>query len=352
MLYGGASRIRISSQSLKRHWRFADDPHSLYSIPGAADDFRSRDLVTLKVIEPLRDHVPAEVIDAIEPEMQTAVYGPKGGDKATRQTLLLGAPEIDWLSCEAGRLAHAAVEAAGGDLELAAVSARNAARAWRQAFKANFQSMRDATALPAGLAGALFGRMVTSDPGANIAAAIHVAHAFTVHAEESEIDYFSAVDDLAPDRNQVDFADETEISSGLFYGYVVVDLNGLISNLAGETALAGSILHNLTHLIAEVSPGAKLGSTAPYGRAVFMLLEAGSRQPRSLAEAYRSPCPPQVSDAVGAIATHLQMLDHAYATAEDRRFISLADATIPRARRGSLPDIATWAANLCESSVP
>ena len=78
MLYGGASRIRISSQSLKRHWRFADDPHALYSVPGAADDFRSRDLVTLKVIEPLRDRFPPEVIDAIEPELQTAVYGGTG----------------------------------------------------------------------------------------------------------------------------------------------------------------------------------------------------------------------------------------------------------------------------------
>ena len=47
-----------------------------------------------------------------------------------------------------------------------------------------------------GLVGALFGRMVTSDPAANIDAAIHVAHAFTVHQEESESDYFSVVDDL------------------------------------------------------------------------------------------------------------------------------------------------------------
>jgi CT1975-like protein len=40
--------------------------------------------------------------------------------------------------------------------------------------------------LAAGLEAALFGRMVTSDPEANTNAAIHVAHSFTVHKEESE----------------------------------------------------------------------------------------------------------------------------------------------------------------------
>ena len=45
--------------------------------------------------------------------------------------------------------------------------------------------------------GGLFGRMVTSDPAASTEAAIHVAHAFTVHAEQAETDYFTVVDDLS-----------------------------------------------------------------------------------------------------------------------------------------------------------
>ena len=82
-----------------------------------------------------------------------------------------------------------------------------------------------------------------------------------------------------------DTIQETELTSGLYYGCVVVDLPGLVENFGGDAGLAGQVLHNLIYLIAEVSPGAKLGSTAPYGRASFMLLEAGDRQPRSLAEA-------------------------------------------------------------------
>ena len=63
--------------------------------------------------------------------------------------------------------------------------------------------------------------MVTSDPAANIDAAIHVAHAFTVHTEESESDYFSVVDDLRDEDDDAGAAHigDTELTAGLFYGY-------------------------------------------------------------------------------------------------------------------------------------
>ena len=336
--YGGALRTRVSSQCLKRHWRTAEDPHALRNIDGAKDAWRSRELVTKKVIDPLRGRFPEEVANALEPEFQTAVYGDKGASRKSRQTLLLGAPEIAWLAAEAERLAREA--------EGSAEAAQQASQAWKQEFKANIKAMRENAALPGGLAAALFGRMVTSDPEANITAPVHVAHAFTVHKEEPEDDYFTAVDDLSDYDPGADTIQETELSSGLFYGYVVVDLPGLLSNLGGDAQLAGQVLRNLIYLIAEVSPGAKLGSTAPYGRASFMLLEAGDRQPRSLAEAYRKPCDPRLGPAVEALSAHLAALDEAYATEEARRVMSLAPADMPRAASGSLAALAEWAQSL------
>jgi CRISPR system Cascade subunit CasC len=35
--YGGAQRLRVSSQCLKRHWRKANDPWALSRIGGGAD---------------------------------------------------------------------------------------------------------------------------------------------------------------------------------------------------------------------------------------------------------------------------------------------------------------------------
>lgn len=336
--YGGALRTRISSQCLKRHWRTAEDPHALHNIDGAEAAWRSRELVTKKVIEPLRGQFPEEVAAALEPEFQKAVYGDKGESRQSRQTLLMGAPEIAWLAAEAERLAREA--------EGSAEAAQQAAQAWKQEFKANIKAMRENAALPGGLTAALFGRMVTSDPEANITAPVHVAHAFTAHKEEPEDDYFTAVDDLSDDEPGADTIQETEIVSGLFYGYVVVDLPGLLSNLGGDAQLAGQVLRNLIYMIAEVSPGAKLGSTAPYGRASFMLLEAGDRQPRSLAEAYREPCDPRLVPAVEALSAHLAALDEAYATEEARRVMSLAPADVPRAASGSLAALAEWAQSL------
>ena len=122
--------------------------------------------------------------------------------------------------------------------------------------------------LHAGLEAALFGRMVTSDPDANTDAAIHVAHSFTVHAEEAETDYFTVVDELETGSGAGGIFD-TEITTGLFYLYVVIDVPGLIANLGGDAALAGKVVEHLTHLMATVSPGAKKGSTAPYAYAAW-----------------------------------------------------------------------------------
>ena len=334
--YGGALRTRVSSQCLKRHWRIAQDPHALDQIDGSVAAFRSRDLVTEKVIGPLRAQFPAEVVNALEPEIQMAVYGDKGTSKGKRQTLLFGAPEIAWIAAQSRQLA----EKAAGNAKVAA----EAASEWKKEFRANIKIMRDNATLPAGLTSALFGRMVTSDPEANVTAPVHVAHSFTVHKEEPEIDYFTAVDDLPTDEPGADTIQDTELTSGLFYGYVVVDLPGLIKNLSYDRRLSGEVLHNLIYLIAEVSPGAKLGSTAPYGRASFMLLEAGNRQPRSLAGAFRTPCKPHLEPAVKALSDHLDALDQAYATGEKRRhMLCLIDATVPQSDSGPLAELATWA---------
>ncbi len=337
--YGNVLRTRVSSQCLKRHWRLADDPHALHTISGADLAYRSRETVDRKVFGDWATAADEKVVEAIKEAMLKVVYGDKGTDIRSRQTLLLGEVEITYLRDEAKRL----VGEAAGD----AKTAKELISDWQKTHKSNLKALSEGAKLPAGLTGALFGRMITSDPKANIDAPVHVGHAFTVHAEEAESDYFIAADDLAREEDTgADTIQETELTSGLFYGYVVVDLPGLLRNLAGDAELAGAVLHNLVHLIAEVSPGAKLGSTAPYSRAALMLLEAGDRQPRSLAEAFRIPCAPETGQAVAALADYLDRLDTAYATGEDRRVMSLANTPVPGAEPGTLADLAGFARGL------
>ena len=334
VMYGGQMRTRISSQCLKRHWRVVDSVDSLTRIDGAPGATRSREIVTLRVIEPLRDagH-PKEVVDILEATFQKAVYGDKGDEKSKRQPLLLGAPEIDFLAQEARRIAAEPLE-----------EAKKQAKAWLKSSKGNMKAMRDANELPGGLVAALFGRMVTADVEANIDAALHVAHAFTVHAEESESDYFTVVDDLRriEDDPGADHIGETELTCGLFYGYVVVDRNMLLHNLAGDADLAGKVCRRLVRLIATVSPGAKLGSTAPYSYAGWMMVEAGDSQPRSLGEAFRNPCVASTDAAEERIAEHVAQIDAAYQTDQERRVMSLSGTQVPGAERVSLPQLADW----------
>ncbi|MGH6816798.1 MAG: type I-E CRISPR-associated protein Cas7/Cse4/CasC, partial [Hyphomicrobiaceae bacterium] len=204
---------------------------------------------------------------------------------------------------------------------------------------------------------------VTSDLVANTDAAIHVAHAFTVHALETELDYFTVVDDLKG-REQGDDAGaagvfDAELTSGLYYGYVVIDVPLLVSNIEGvkrtewksvDRSIAGEVVRRLVHLIATVSPGAKKGSTAPYSWAEAMLAEAGSRQPRTLANAFRCAVPLDGNEkerAIDGMIGHLKSLDANYGTHEARRaMLSGSNSAVlegSSADRASLPEIADWA---------
>ncbi len=352
MPFGGAVRTRISSQCLKRHWRNADGESSLNAVAGFVEAVRSRNVIERAVMQPIKetDAATDAVVKAVEDAFNKGVYGKEG----TQQPLLLGLPEVEYLREKAAVICRKHPQNA--DAAKKAVEKLFDKKTDKGGEGENFRAFREQTKLPGGLTGAMFGRMVTSDRASNIDAAIHVAHAFTVHREESESDYFSVVDDLqrADEDAGAAHIGDTELTAGLFYGYVVVDMPGLVSNLEGCTAnewntadtdrtMAAQVVHHLLHLIATVSPGAKLGSTAPYSCADLMLVEAGSRQPRSLANAFRKPVAPQTDAAVEALSGYLAKLDAAYGAKETRRVMSVEDYDIPEAISAGLDDLAKWA---------
>jgi CRISPR system Cascade subunit CasC len=347
--YGGASRLRVSSQCLKRHWRVAEDAWSLRAI-GEPMAERSRMAVERAVMPALGELAP-DLAEAIRVSLVRSLYGKDaakvGGRPAeearNRQALLLGRVELDYLT----RLAREA--AATGEAK--AAEKLLADRFSRGEGKANLKALTEGARLAAGLEGALFGRMVTSDPEANTEAAIHVAHAFTVHAEESESDYFTVVDDLAKEAGETGSAGlfETELTSGLFYGYVVVDGPGLLDNLGGDAALTAKVVEHLVHLIATVSPGAKRGSTAPYAYADLLLAEAGDRQPRSLAGAFRRPVSLKdggedvLDRSVARLREHIGQLDACYGCGERRAALCTAPGGLAGVEAMNLDRLAAWA---------
>ena len=270
----------------------------------------------------------------------------------TGQVVVLGRPEIDYLLTLATELCASVGSEDKVDAAVKKVLDKSA--------KENLSHLRHA----AGLDAALFGRMVTSDILARGDAALHVAHAFTVHEEATESDYFSVVDDL---QQQVEegamgsgHIGTAELTSGLFYGYVVVDVPLLVSNLEGveqskwldaDRSLAANIVRRMVHLVATVSPGAKKGSTAPYSYAHLVAAEAGDAQPRTLANAFLKPVKESndvVANTVHALRDYVSDMDAMYGTPPARAFSGVRPAGDLSEAFGSSPvplaDLALWCA--------
>lgn len=367
--FGGHARTRVSSQCLKRHWRTHEGENSLTTVDASiGTSVRSRQTFARFIHDPLLEAgVEAEVADAVTEAMMVTVLGEsakakkdkksKGDEKPshhTGQVTVLGRPELEFLLGEAKAIAEGLKP--GKTLDKDAKAA--AKKRFSGEAKKNIQALRAA----AGLDAAMFGRMVTSDLLARTDAAIHVAHAFTVHAEASESDYFAAVDDLMREDNEMGSGHigSVELTTGLYYGYVVIDLPLLVSNIEGCTRAAwdshwsptvAEVVRRMVHLITTVSPGAKLGSTAPHAYSQLVLAERGNAQPRTLANAFLNPIGrgDMLNLAYKRLASHLADYDAMYGTQEQRRFAALGpvaalEAALSTEQRTTMPELATWAA--------
>lgn len=346
--FGGTVRLRVSSQALKRRWRFAGEgdhekatkvPYSLQGLGVPMGD-RSKDVVERAVMPQALDGLPTLHQAArvtLSNELIVALYGKNGVDPKSRQALFFGHPEIDYVKNLARELATQAcaqtalLASSGKEPDKKALKdLEDSLKETLKPLQKNLRALAEGGSGAAGLESALFGRMVTSDTSANVNAPVHVAHAISVHAVENELDYVTAVDDLRQRSEDGETGSagifDIELTSGLFYGYVNVDIELLVANLNGDAALAARVVERLVKLIARTSPGAKKGSTAPFAHAELLLVETGDDQPRTLANAFRKSVPLQgdvFEGAVLALQAHLGNLDRAYGQHTERQQLSV-----------------------------
>lgn len=329
--FGGSTRIRISSQCLKKHWREADQITDL-----GDQAVRSARIYELLVAEPLiarriateaeataiAQYLMAETVD-------TKPVKSKDGAETARsgQLLVLTRAETEFLA----ELAEDILKRLR-DAGVTVASAKDVKEHAPISDKELHKMLKDRQ-LPASLDTALFGRMVTSDLFARVDSAVSVAHAFTTHAEEAETDYFTAVDTLktSDDDSGAGLINDTELTSGVFYTYAVLDMNQLRDNLVGHPdELAEQLARNLVEAMATVSPGAKKGSTAPFSRAEFVLLERGGDQPRTLANAFLQPVHANganvLADSAAKLIEYRHDLAAMYGNSDDRATLSTIHA--------------------------
>ncbi|MFE6155585.1 type I-E CRISPR-associated protein Cas7/Cse4/CasC [Streptomyces sp. NPDC057889] len=142
----------------------------------------------------------------------------------------------------------------------------------------------------------LFGRMLAEVDQADVDGAVQVAHAFTTHTTEIELDYFAAVDDVIAAKS-----DETgsghmgtaEFSTGTFYRFATVDLKELIKNLSDDSDIgleaARELASQFLLSFIESLPQAKKNSTAPHTLPHLAHVAVRSDRPLSFAAAFEEP---------------------------------------------------------------
>ncbi|MFB7999853.1 type I-E CRISPR-associated protein Cas7/Cse4/CasC [Streptomyces sp. NPDC056002] len=142
----------------------------------------------------------------------------------------------------------------------------------------------------------LFGRMLAEVDKADVDGAVQVAHAFTTHTTEIELDYFAAVDDVIAAKS-----DETgsghmgtaEFSTGTFYRFATVDLKELIKNLSDDSDIgleaARELASQFLLSFIESLPQAKKNSTAPHTLPHLVHVAVRSDRPLSFAAAFEEP---------------------------------------------------------------
>lgn len=268
-MVGGAPRLRMSSQSVKRALRES----SFFSLE-LEGHIGTR---TKRLHEKLVSHLTAKGTDATRAaEIATEVAGifgkidaPRKGEVARVATTLAFISPQEWRLAEELAEQIAEGKEVPKDKELKKLVLRRADGA---------------------VDIAMFGRMLAEDADFNRDAAVQVAHAITTHTAQAEEDWYSAVDDLnKAEETGAGHLGETAFGSGIYYQYVCVNCDLLVENLDGDRELAARGLEALARALPQTAPAGKQNSFAHRPMAFFMRAEAGSRAPRDLSGAFFTP---------------------------------------------------------------
>lgn len=291
---GGAQRLRVSSQSLKRAWRMSE----LFQ--------RALDGHVGTRTKEMGPRVRSRLTDAGISEADAAKWAEAIAERFGK---------LKGTGGEIEQLAHfspaevSAVDALTDTL----ISERRAPR------EDELRGLLHASHSAADIA--LFGRMLAANPMFSTEAAAQVAHAISVHKVAVEDDYFTAVDDL--NRGEEDMGaghiGETEFAAGLFYLYVCIDRDLLSRNLQGDEELTTKALCALTEAVATVAPTGKQNSFASRAYASYIVAEKGRRQPRSLSAAFLKPVSGQdmLTTAIVALEATRANMDKVYGPLSD-----------------------------------
>ncbi|WP_433393428.1 type I-E CRISPR-associated protein Cas7/Cse4/CasC [Micromonospora sp. KLBMP9576] len=275
-IYGGARRLRVSSQAWKRATRLAFKND--LGIPADQLGTRTKRVSTLlaaRLTE--RARVSAEAATRLSNALLAHDLKVTAGKKATESAYLLffGRSQLDAIvalvsdrASELTALADDALTKAVAELPV----------------RAQLMAKHPIDV-------ALFGRMVADIPALNVDAATQVAHALSVHPVEVEFDYYTAVDDEKTREEDAGAAmmGTVEFTSATLYRYATLDVQHLAENLDNDIEVTIQAVRAFMRAFVTSMPTGHQNTFAHRTVPSLVSYMVRTDQPVNLVSAFESP---------------------------------------------------------------
>lgn len=168
---------------------------------------------------------------------------------------------------------------------------------------------------------ALFGRMITDAPDLNVDACCQVAHAISVHGAETEFDYFTAVDDNAPEDNVgAAMIGTVEFVSSTLYRYATINVKSLYETLGSQEDVTKAVEAFAKSFVTSMPTG-KQNTFASRTRPEFVMLSVRSDQPVNFVEAFETAITTntgRIAEATDKLAKHAFEADETYSSKPEK----------------------------------
>ena len=288
-LYGGVQRARVSSQAWKRAMREMFPALLEEKSLGVRTKF-AIDLIAKEIV-----NKRADLADRAE-DLAVAVLcssgikvkasdrkGESEGSPATGYLVFIARSELE-------KLGDLAISWADEGIDVAKVDAR-----MKKAVSEIFHGKQAIDI-------ALFGRMLADAPELNVDASAQVAHAISVDRVIQEYDYFTAVDDCAPEDNAgAGMIGTVSFNSSTLYRYATVDLDSLFDQVEDEDAASEGAAAFVEAFVRSM-PSGKQNTFANRTLPNLVAVRFRETQPFNPVGAFEQPVYPREDASVSALA--------------------------------------------------
>lgn len=292
-VFGGVSRARLSSQSLKRAIReFAQD-----NLPGARFGGQRTKLIVQPLADALKEHGVTDGKVADEHAANIA-------DKLAKLDAKAEEPQVGTLTF----LAPSEIDSIAKQVaELLKTNPKS------KDYEKHLDKYCKAAGLLDGADIAIFGRMAASLPSLTLEGAAMFSHALSTHKADNDLDFYSAVDDRKPkgDDAGAGMIGTLEFSSAVYYRYAALNLDLLADadHLAKLTvAERQQVVDAFIRATLQAVPGARKNSMNAHTLPGYVLgTYKAAGQPVQLINAFEEPIRPKsglLAESIAKLKAH------------------------------------------------